>query len=176
MASGMMNAVDLCQQVMDGVPTGVAVMTLVDSDGVPHGMTISSLTTVSADPPSVLMCIGGAASSRPFPVEGQRFCANLLASDQALQSADFAYGAEDPFEVHDWTPADDGTPILADTAAHLLYDVERVVEHHGVGVVLARRGWGSAGQGRDPGLPQQDLLRRIGARRRRGDRKLVSGL
>jgi flavin reductase (DIM6/NTAB) family NADH-FMN oxidoreductase RutF len=137
MASEMVNAVDLCQQVMDGVPTGVAVMTLVDSDGVPHGMTISSLTTVSADPPSVLMCIGGAASSRPFLVEGQRFCANLLASDQALQSADFAYGDEDPFEVHQWTPADDGTPILADTAAHLLCDVERVVDHHGVGVVLA---------------------------------------
>ncbi len=137
MTSQAEQVIELCRRVMDGVPTGVAVMTLVDSDGVAHGMTISSLTTVSADPPSVLMCIGGAASSRPFLVEGQRFCANLLAADQTVQSADFAYGAADPFEVHDWTPADDGTPILADTAAHLLCDVERVVDHHGVGVVLA---------------------------------------
>ena len=137
MTSQSEQIVELCRRVMDGVPTGVAVMTLVDSDGVPHGMTISSLTTVSADPPSVLMCIGGAASSRPYLVEGQRFCANLLAPDQAVQSADFAYGAEDPFEVHDWAPADDGTPILAGTAAHLLCDVEHVVDHHGIGVVLA---------------------------------------
>ncbi len=137
MTSQSEQVIELCRRVMDGVPTGVAVMTLVDSDGDPHGMTISSLTTVSDDPPSVLMCIGGVASSRPYLVEGQRFCANLLAPDQAVQSADFAYGAQDPFEVHDWTPADDGTPILADTAAHLLCDVERVVDHHGIGVVLA---------------------------------------
>jgi len=137
MPSQVEQVIELCRRVMDGVPTGVAVMTLIDSDGAPHGMTISSLTTVSADPPSVLMCIGGAASSRPYLVEGQRFCANLLAADQTVQSADFAYGAEDPFEVHDWTSADDGTPILADTAAHLLCDVERVVDHHGIGVVLA---------------------------------------
>ena len=39
---------------------------------------ISSLTPVSADPPSVLMCIGGGASSRPAMVEGQTFCANTI--------------------------------------------------------------------------------------------------
>jgi len=129
--------IQLCADAMGAVPSGVAVMTLVDADGGLHGMTISSLTPVSSDPPSVLMCVGGSASSRPFLVEGQRLCANILAADQAAQSMGFAFGDDDPFEVFEWAPADDGTPILADTAAHLLCEVERVVDHHDTGVVLA---------------------------------------
>lgn len=124
--------------VMDRVAAGVAVMTLVDGNGVKRGMTISSLTPVSADPPSVLVCIGGNASSRPAMVEGQTFCANVLAADQVGHSIGFAWGDEDPFEVFAWTPAADGTPVLAGTTAHLICEIERVVEHHGTAVVLAK--------------------------------------
>jgi flavin reductase (DIM6/NTAB) family NADH-FMN oxidoreductase RutF len=122
---------------MAAVAAGVAVMTLADADGEPRGMTISSLTPVSADPPSVLMCVGGAASSRPYLVKGQRFCANVLAADQVAQSMGFAFGEDDPFVTFGWTPAEDGTPVLDGTAAHLLCEVERVVDHHGTAVVLA---------------------------------------
>lgn len=130
--------VDLHAQVMDRLAAGVAVMTLVDPDGVRRGMTISSLTPVSADPPSVLMCIGGAASSRPSMVPGQTFCANILAADQVALSPGFAWGDEDPFTVFEWEPAEDGTPVLTGTTAHLLCEIERVVEHHGTAVVLAK--------------------------------------
>jgi flavin reductase (DIM6/NTAB) family NADH-FMN oxidoreductase RutF len=130
--------VDLNKEVMNRMAAGVAVMTLVDSDGVHRGMTISSLTPVSADPPSVLMCIGERASSRPALVEGQTFCANILASDQVDHSMGFAWGDDDPFEAFEWSAADDGTPILSDTCAHLLCEVERVIEHHGTAVVLAK--------------------------------------
>jgi flavin reductase (DIM6/NTAB) family NADH-FMN oxidoreductase RutF len=131
------NAVEACREVMAAVAAGVAVMTLVDADGEPHGMTISSLTPVSADPPSVLVCVGGAASSRPYLAEGQRFCANVLAADQVAQSMGFAFGEADPFATFGWTPAEDGTPVLEGTAAQLMCEVERVVDHHGTGVVLA---------------------------------------
>jgi len=130
-------AVEACREVMAAVAAGVAVMTLVDAVGKPHGMTISSLTPVSADPPSVLICVGGAASSRPFLVEGQRFCANVLAADQMAQSMGFAFGEDDPFTTFGWTPAEDGSPVLEGTAGHLVCEVERVVEHHGTAVVLA---------------------------------------
>lgn len=131
------NAVEVCREVMAGVPAGIAVMTLVDADGVNHGMTISSLTSVSADPPSVLICVGGAASSRPFLVEGQRFCANVLAADQVALSMGFAFGEDDPFSTFRWTPSADGAPVLEGTAAHILCEVERVVDHHETAVVLA---------------------------------------
>lgn len=129
--------VELARDITGRIATGIAVLTLVDDAGVRRGMTISSLTPVSADPPSVLMCIGGGASARPALVPGRRFCANLLAADQAPLSAGFAWGVEDPFEVFPWSPAPDGTPILDGIAAHMLCTVERVVEHHGTAVVLA---------------------------------------
>jgi 3-hydroxy-9,10-secoandrosta-1,3,5(10)-triene-9,17-dione monooxygenase reductase component len=137
MASQTESIVDLAKDITGRVATGLAVMTLVDSDGVRRGMTISSLTPVSADPPSVLMCIGGSASARPALVDGQSFCANILASDQVPLSTGFAWGEADPFEVFPWRPAPDGTPVLDGTAAHLLCTVEKVVEHHGTAVVLA---------------------------------------
>ncbi len=137
MVSELEGAADLCQEVMSGMTFGIAVMTLVDTDGQPHGMTISSLAPLSADPPTVLMRIGQAASSRPFLVPGRRLCANVLAADQVPQSMGFAFGSEDPFEAFDWEPTADGTPVLVGTAAHLLCEVERVVDHHDVSVVFA---------------------------------------
>lgn len=129
--------VDLAKELTGRIAAGIAVMTLVDGAGVKRGMTISSLTPVSADPPSVLMCIGGTASSRPALTVGRAFCANLLAADQTPVSAGFAWGDEDPFDVFEWEPAADGTPVLAGIAAHLMCRVEKVVEHHDTAVVLA---------------------------------------
>lgn len=137
MASDMESPADLAREVTGRIASGLAVMTLVDGDGVLRGMTISSLTPVSAEPPSVLMCIGGSASARPALVDGRAFCVNVLAADQSRVSMGFAWGDDDPFEVFPWHPAVDGTPILEGIAAHLLCRVERVVEHHGTAVVLA---------------------------------------
>jgi flavin reductase (DIM6/NTAB) family NADH-FMN oxidoreductase RutF len=130
-------AIDVTAEVMGRVAAGIAVMTLVDDDGVRRGMTISSLTPVSSDPPSVLMCVGGAASSRPALVEGRAFCANVLAADQVPLSIGFAWGEGDPFAMFGWQDAGDGTPVLMGTAAHLRCRVERIVEHNGTAVVLA---------------------------------------
>lgn len=122
---------------MSSVPAAVSVLSFVDDEGRPHGMTISSLVAVSYEPPSVLVCVGGGASSRPFLVDGRRICVNLLASNQADQSVGFAYGEGDPFETYDWEPAADGTPVLGGTAGYLMCVVEQVVEHHGTAVTLA---------------------------------------
>lgn len=130
--------VEIAGNVMSRVAAGVDVMTLIDADGERHGMTISSLVQVSAEPPSVLMCIGPAASSRPHLVPGQAFCINVLASDQVAQSVGFAYGTEDPFEVFDWSAAPGGTPVLSGTTAHLMCEVERVVVHNDTAVVMSR--------------------------------------
>lgn len=130
--------VEVNKEVMARVAASVEVVTLIDAERTLRGMTISSLAQVSAEPPSLLVCIGRDASTRPSLVLGQTFCVNVLASDQVDQSVGFAYGTEDPFEVFDWSPAPDGTPILAGTTAHLMCEVERVVVHHETAVVLAK--------------------------------------
>ena len=132
------NLVDAAKEVMGRIAMTVEVMTLIETDGTLRGMTISSLAPVSADPPSVLMCIGPQASSRPALVEGKTFCINVLATDQVPAAIGFAYGTEDPFDVFDWEPAPDGTPVVSGSAVTLFCEVENVVLHHETAVVLAR--------------------------------------
>lgn len=128
--------VDITREVMSGVPAGVAVLTVVDDDGLPHGMTVSSLTPVSADPPSVLVCVGATASMQPLLTEDRELCVNLLRPSQVDRSIGFAYGEEEPFEVFLWEQAGNGTPLLSEVAGHLLGRVDRVVLHHQTAVVL----------------------------------------
>jgi flavin reductase (DIM6/NTAB) family NADH-FMN oxidoreductase RutF len=130
--------VDVARAVMGRIAMTVEVMTLVEADGTPRGMTISSLAPVSAEPPSVLMCIGPQASSRPALVPGKAFCINVLASDQVPAAIGFAYGTEDPFEVFPWESGPDGVPIVGGSAATLFCEVENVVLHHETAVVLAK--------------------------------------
>lgn len=130
--------VELARELMSRIAAAVSVITTTDDDGVLRGMTVSSLASVSADPPSVLVCVGPNAKTRPAMVPGRKFCANLLTGDQVDVSVGFAWGEEDPYEVFEWEANEDGVPVLAGTAAHLLCEVEKVVDHHGTGVVLAR--------------------------------------
>ena len=129
--------VETARAVMSRVAASVEVVTMRDAEGNPRGMTVSSLTQVSADSPALLVCIGPAASMRPSFVTGQAFCVNVLSSDQVDLSVGFAFGTEDPFEVFEWSPAADGTPVLAGTAAHLMCEVDRVVVFNETAVVLA---------------------------------------
>ncbi|HEY1608540.1 MAG TPA: flavin reductase family protein, partial [Paraburkholderia sp.] len=58
--------------------TGVTVITTRDAEGRPRGMTANSFTSVSLDPPLLLVCVGKAAASAPaFQMSGH-FAVNLL--------------------------------------------------------------------------------------------------
>ena len=63
--------------------TGVTIVTTRDADGTPCGMTANSFTSVSLDPPLVLVCIGkGSSNIAAFEV-ADRFAVNILGGDQA---------------------------------------------------------------------------------------------
>jgi len=138
MSDSDQDLVEVAREVMSRVAMTVEVMTLIEDDGTLRGMTISSLAPVSADPPSVLMCIGPQASARAALVPGKAFVINILAADQVPVAIGFAYGTEDPFEVFDWKAAPDGTPVVSDSAATLFCEVENSVFHHETAVVLAK--------------------------------------
>ncbi|MGH7856374.1 MAG: flavin reductase family protein [Candidatus Binatia bacterium] len=70
-------------------PTGVTVITSHAGD-VHHGMTANSVTTLSLEPPSYLICVKKDARLHPVIEASQHFCVNLLAADQADISATFA--------------------------------------------------------------------------------------
>ena len=74
-------------------PTGVAVMTSLTADGLPHGMTANAVSSVSLDPLLVLVCVDRDAGMARVVQEGRVFALSLLAGDQREVSERFA--AED---------------------------------------------------------------------------------
>jgi flavin reductase (DIM6/NTAB) family NADH-FMN oxidoreductase RutF len=70
-------------------PTGVTVVTAQSGD-VQHGMTANSVTTLSLDPPSYLICVSKEARLHPIIEQSRKFCVNLLGFDQSDVSAIFA--------------------------------------------------------------------------------------
>jgi flavin reductase (DIM6/NTAB) family NADH-FMN oxidoreductase RutF len=94
--------------------TGVTVITTRDEDGVPRGMTANSFTSVSLDPPLLLICVGKSATSFPAFAACPSFAVNILHHRQITLSAAFASKAKDKFEnvAHDTVHT--GAPILRD--------------------------------------------------------------
>lgn len=89
-----MNAADF-RQAMSQYPTGVAVVAMADPDGV-EAMTVGSFTSLSLDPPLVVICVGRQARMAPRLVPEAALSINVLREDQGALSTYFAGSWKDP--------------------------------------------------------------------------------
>lgn len=112
---------------MGAFPTGVTVVTSVLADGSAVGLTVNSFTSVSLDPPLVLVCVGRDSGSHDPLLTAGGFTVNILARDQASLAARFATdpGAE-RFDGVAWEPGPTGHPVLAGAAAWVACSLEAV--------------------------------------------------
>lgn len=109
-------------------PTGVAVVTSL-RDGEPRGATVNAFASVSADPPTVLVCINREARSYLYISSSKLFCVNLLAGDQRALAERFAGKLrEKQFEDIPYTTAVTGAPVIEGTVGYL--DCRVVDEYH----------------------------------------------
>lgn len=99
--------------------TGVAVAAARDAEGTPHGITVNSFTSVSLEPPLVLICIGHSAGILSLFRPGGHFALNLLTEDQQHLSEHFARSGEDRFEGVAWEPGETGAPLIPGVLAHI---------------------------------------------------------
>ncbi|HEY0929674.1 MAG TPA: flavin reductase family protein [Gemmatimonas sp.] len=81
---------DLFRAVLGRFASGVTVVTARDAAGNPHGMTVSAFSSLSLDPPLVLVCIGNDASTAPVMAQAESFAVNVLRDDQEALSRRFA--------------------------------------------------------------------------------------
>lgn len=102
-------------------PTGVAVVATLKPDGAPVGVTVSSFTSVSLEPPLVLFCLDKRNAHLEDFTGGGRFSVNMLREEQREISIRFASRAEQTrFTELDWTRWEDGgVPILNGCLAQL---------------------------------------------------------
>jgi flavin reductase (DIM6/NTAB) family NADH-FMN oxidoreductase RutF len=114
-------AVDLRRIFLD-LPQPVAVVTGLGARGEPVGMTVSSLTSVSLEPPLVLFC--PAVTSRVWALARMRgsFAVNILGRRHGRLARQFA-GPGDRFAGLQTVPCDDGVPMLPDALTVLVCDV-----------------------------------------------------
>jgi flavin reductase (DIM6/NTAB) family NADH-FMN oxidoreductase RutF len=105
--------------------TGVTIATVMDSEGVPHGLTVSSFTSVSLAPPLVSICLGHAVSLIELFRASNHFGINILTEGQRPLSDHFARKGHDRFEGVSWTPGETGVPLIYDVLAAIECQVEQ---------------------------------------------------
>lgn len=99
--------------------TGVTIVTTSTSEGEARGFTANSFTSVSLDPPLVLVCPGKTASSFPAFSQARTFAVNILAEEQRDVSSAFASKTAEKFAHGDWRPSQNGNPLLDKACAWL---------------------------------------------------------
>ena len=99
--------------------TGVTVVTARDAGGGPCGFTANSFTSVSLDPPLVLVCVGREVEGLEVYRECEGFAVNILADSQQALSEAFATDLPDRFAGVRWREGARGSPILDGCIASL---------------------------------------------------------
>lgn len=97
--------------------TGVTIVTTAGTNDEPRGFTANSFTSVSLDPPLLLICIGKTAASMAVFQAASGFAVNILAEQQKDTSVLFASKRADKFEAANWRPGPFGNPLIEGSAA-----------------------------------------------------------
>jgi flavin reductase (DIM6/NTAB) family NADH-FMN oxidoreductase RutF len=118
--------------------TGVTVVTVMDRQGRPQGFTANSFTSVSLNPPLILVCVDLRARILDFLHEGSVFNINVLRATQRELSVRFATPAEDRFAGVAWSPSAAGAPRLEGALSLLECCVERVLTEGDHVIVVGR--------------------------------------
>ncbi|HET9379725.1 MAG TPA: flavin reductase family protein [Streptomyces sp.] len=105
------------RDLMSGFPSGVAVVTTLDDDGTPRGMTCTSLCSVGLQPPSLLVCLDNRSGTLRAAVSRGAFAVNLLHTAGRRAAASFSRPGAGRFGDFDWEPVDPhGLPRLVSDA------------------------------------------------------------
>ncbi len=107
------------RRVLGHFASGVTIVSTSDGDGRPTGLTASAFTSVSLEPPLVLVCIDHKSQSHGPLVEGGRFAVNILSVEQQALSRKFATTRLDKFDGVAYQMSALGLPLITDALAHL---------------------------------------------------------
>ena len=105
------------RNVLSKFATGVTVVSTIDCDGKPIGMTVNSFTSVSLDPPLVLWSIGINQPSYDAFLNAKGYSVSILSKDQKDICDLFSSPIENKFSDIDYTLTDNGFPIIQKSLA-----------------------------------------------------------
>lgn len=106
----------------------------------PIGMAATSVTSLTIDPPAVLICVNRSTLLHGLLVPTAPVSVNLLAKDQQAVSAAFGGGVpqEERFSIGDWREGFNGVPELAGAQANLSCVIDAMLAYGTHSIVIAR--------------------------------------
>lgn len=132
---------DAFKAVMRNVAGAVSIITA-SHGGERAGLTATSLTALSAEPPTVIVCINRGASAWPKIEAAGHFAINVLAARHQSVADRFAgrggFKGEARFADGDWAPLVTGAPTLAGALAVLDCETDEAIERHSHTILIGR--------------------------------------
>jgi flavin reductase (DIM6/NTAB) family NADH-FMN oxidoreductase RutF len=155
------------QDFFNGMSQAASTVSVITTDGAygKKGVTVSAMTSVSADPPSLLVCVHHLSKACEILQKNGVMAVNVLRDDQAFISDTFAGRLpapnDDAFAIAEWDSAVTGAPLLRgamvnfdceivkyfQSGSHFIFIGEvRDIRHqqHGQALVYANRAYGRA--------------------------------
>jgi flavin reductase (DIM6/NTAB) family NADH-FMN oxidoreductase RutF len=150
---------DLFREAMAGLCSGVAVITARRDDGVPCGLVATSVSSFSANPPSVLVSVDHSSRCHRPLVEGDTFGVHVLAAGQEQLARVFAGKGDEKFAGVDWR-WDDGVVLIEGCLSYLRCRRSALFELYDHSLLVGDVTGGSL----TPGEPLVYMSRRFGWR------------
>lgn len=99
--------------------SGVTVITSRDKEGKAHGITVSAFSSVSLEPPLVLICVEKNTGTHYALTDTEFFAVSILREDQQFLSERFASFIADKFDGVETIESVHNLPMLADALVNL---------------------------------------------------------
>lgn len=141
---------ELFKGIAGSFPAGVAVLTTVDADGTPRGLTTTAVCSVSCTPPLLLACVDKSSQTLAALHQSRSFVLNFLREGSEHVSGIFASKSPDKFVDLPWAPAEHagGAPILTEhVIAHAECTVQSITDAGDHDLFLAKVEFGSCSEG-----------------------------
>jgi flavin reductase (DIM6/NTAB) family NADH-FMN oxidoreductase RutF len=129
----------LFKSAMRRLAASVSIVVARGDEG-PVGMAATSITSLTVDPPAILVCVNRSTSLHALLVPTAPLSVNLLSRDQKHVSVAFGGGTprEERFTIGDWQEGANGLPTLANAQANLDCVIDTLLAYGTHSIVIAR--------------------------------------
>ncbi len=108
--------------------SGVSIVTTIDSEGVPFGLTMNAVSSLSLEPAMLLVCVDNNSDTLAPMLETNSFCINVLSNSQQSLSGRFAKKGDDKFNGVSWSAKSNGPPVLDGSLISFTCSIAHVYE------------------------------------------------
>lgn len=136
--SAQQNAQRALRDAFGAFTTGITIVTALDDDGHPVGLTVNSFSSVSLEPPLVCWSLRSASPLVGCFTLGRSLSIHVLRQDQEYLARHFARSGTDRFAGLPWQGGTDGVPVLDNVLARFDCRISSMVEAGDHRLLLAR--------------------------------------